>query len=338
VVGYVQGNGSQGANEARMAGFLAGFPYTVPVHTVNRQCSSGLQAVAHVAANINAGFYDIGIAAGVESMTKGTLNWRGDINQKVMDNDLARDCLTPMGTTSENVAKEYKISRKEQDEVAVRSHARAADAIKTGRFKAEIVPVTTTIKDPKTGEEKQITVDTDEGVRAGTTLEALSKLKPAFDAEGSTTAGNASQVSDGAAAVLLMKRSTANKLKLPILGVFRNFAVAGVPPAVMGVGPAFAIPAVLKQANVDISQVDLFELNEAFGSQAAYCVKKLGISWDKVNVNGGAIALGHPLGMTGARCVATLLHEMNRRKSKYGIVSMCIGSGMGAAAVFEREY
>lgn len=338
VVGSVLGQGSQRANECRIAAFFAGFPETVPIHTVNRQCSSGLQALAHVAANIKAGYYDIGIAAGVEHMSSGAMGWNGDLNPRIVENDKAASCLIPMGITSENVAERYKISRKEQDELAVLSHQRAAKAIKSGRFKDEIVPVHVTVKDPKNPDvERKVVVDTDEGVRAETTFEGLSKLRAAFKDGGSTTAGNASQVSDGAAAVLAMRRSTAEKLGLPVLGVFRGFAVSGVDPAVMGIGPAFAIPDALKNAGLKISDIDLFEINEAFASQATYTVNKLGLSWDKVNVNGGAIALGHPLGCTGARMTASLLHEMKKRKARYGIVSMCIGSGMGAAGVFERE-
>jgi len=337
IVGTVLGNGSQRANEARMAQFFAGFPDTVPIHTVNRQCSSGLQALAHVAANIKAGNYDVGIAAGVETMSQSPFKWTGSVNPAVKQNNKAAACLVPMGITSENVAAKFNVSRKEQDEFSVRSHQKAAAAIKSGKFKAEIVPVTVTLKDPKTGEEKKVTVDTDNGVRAATTVESLGTLKAVFKEGGSTTAGNASQVSDGAAAVLAVRRSYAKKHNLPIIGTFRSFAVTGVDPLVMGIGPATAIPEAVKKAGLNIKDIDLFEINEAFASQAVYCVKKLGINPDKVNVNGGAIALGHPLGATGARQTATLLSEMGRRGSKYGVVSMCIGSGMGAAAVFERE-
>jgi acetyl-CoA acyltransferase 1 len=336
-VGSVLGNGSQRANEVRIASFLAGFPETVPCHVVNRQCSSSLQAVAHVASAIKAGYFDIGIGAGVETMSLAPFKWQGSINPKIAQNHSAKGCLVPMGITSENVAAKFGVSRQEQDELALKSHQRTAAAIKSGKFKAEIVPVKVTFKDPKTGAEKEVVVDTDGGVRASTTLEGLSQLKPAFKPDGSTTAGNASQVSDGAAAVLLMKRSRAKQLNMPILATFRSFAVTGVDPYMMGIGPATAIPEAVKKAGLNLNDIDLFEINEAFASQTIYCVKKLGLSWDKVNVNGGAIALGHPLGATGARQTATLLNEMHRRNSKYGVVSMCIGSGMGAAAVFERE-
>ncbi|OAY75827.1 3-ketoacyl-CoA thiolase 2, peroxisomal [Ananas comosus] len=311
---------------------------TVPVRTVNRQCSSGLQAVADVAAAIKAGFYDIGIGAGLESMTMNSVAWEGSINPKVNAFQKAQDCLLPMGITSENVAHRFGVTRQEQDQAAVESHKRAAAATASGKFKDEIVPVTTKIIDPKTGEEKQVTISVDDGIRPETSLSGLAKLKPVFKKDGSTTAGNSSQVSDGAGAVLLMRRDVAMRKGFPIFGVFRSFAAVGVDPAVMGVGPAVAIPAAVKSAGLEIGDIDLFELNEAFASQFVFCCKKLQLDPAKVNVNGGAIALGHPLGATGARCVATLLNEMKRRGKdcRFGVVTMCIGSGMGAAAVFER--
>ncbi|CAL4886017.1 unnamed protein product [Urochloa decumbens] len=338
VVGTVLGPGSQRANECRMAAFYAGFPETVPVRTVNRQCSSGLQAVADVAAAIKAGFYDIGIGAGLESMSINSIGWEGQVNPKISAFQKAQDCLLPMGITSENVAHRYGVTRQDQDQAAAESHRRAAAATASGKFKDEIVPVPTKIVDPKTGEEKKVVISVDDGIRPGTTASGLGKLKPVFKKDGTTTAGNSSQVSDGAGAVLLMKRSVALKKGFPILGVFRSFAAVGVDPAVMGVGPAVAIPAAVKSAGLEIQDIDLFELNEAFASQFVYCCNKLGLDRSKVNVNGGAIALGHPLGATGARCVATLLNEMKRRgrDCRFGVVTMCIGSGMGAAAVFER--
>ncbi|CAL5020230.1 unnamed protein product [Urochloa decumbens] len=338
VVGTVLGPGSQRATECRMAAFYAGFPETVPVRTVNRQCSSGLQAVADVAAAIKAGFYDIGIGAGLESMSISSIGWDGQVNPKISAFQKAQDCLLPMGITSENVAHRYGVTRQEQDLAAAESHRRAAAATASGKFKDEIVPVPTKIVDPKTGEEKEVVISVDDGIRPGTTASGLGKLKPVFKKDGTTTAGNSSQVSDGAGAVLLMKRSVALKKGFPILGVFRSFAAVGVDPAVMGVGPAVAIPAAVKSAGLEIQDIDLFELNEAFASQFVYCCNKLGLDRSKVNVNGGAIALGHPLGATGARCVATLLNEMKRRgrDCRFGVVTMCIGSGMGAAAVFER--
>ncbi|KAJ8450649.1 hypothetical protein Cgig2_020286 [Carnegiea gigantea] len=338
VVGTVLAPGGQRASECRMAAFYAGFPETVPVRIVNRQCSSGLQAVADVAAAIKAGFYDIGIGAGLESMTANQMAWEGSVNPKVKEFAKARDCLLPMGVTSENVAERFGVTREEQDQAAVESHRKAAAATAAGKFKDEIVPVHTKVVDPKTGDEKPITVAVDDGIRPNASLSDLAKLKPVFKKDGTTTAGNSSQVSDGAGAVLLMKRSVAMQKGLPILGVFRTFAAVGVDPAIMGIGPAVAIPAAVKAAGLELDDIDLFEINEAFASQFVYCRKKLDLDPEKINVNGGAMALGHPLGATGARCVATLLHEMKRRGKdcRFGVLSMCIGTGMGAAAVFER--
>jgi acetyl-CoA acyltransferase 1 len=338
VVGSVLAPGAQRANECRMAAFFAGFPETVPVRTVNRQCSSGLQAVADVAAAIKAGFYDIGIGAGLESMTSNPMAWEGSVNPRVESNQRAQDCLLPMGVTSENVAERYGVARKQQDAASVTSHQRAAAATAAGKFRDEIIPVHTKLVDPKTGEEKQVTIAVDDGIRPKTTLADLAKLKAVFKKNGSTTAGNSSQVSDGAAAVLLMKRRIALEKGIPVLGVFRSFVAVGVDPAVMGIGPAVAIPKAVEAAGLELSDIDLFEINEAFASQFTYCAQHLELDPEKINVNGGAIALGHPLGATGARCTATLLHEMKRRGKdcRFGVVSMCIGSGMGAAAVFER--
>ncbi|GMY06125.1 3-ketoacyl-CoA thiolase 2, peroxisomal [Fagus crenata] len=338
IVGTVLAPGSLRAIECRMAALYAGIPDTVPIRTVNRQCSSGLQAVADVAAYIKAGFYDIGIGAGLESMTVDPMDSIRKINPKVDIFAQAKDCLLPMGMTSENVAQRYGVTRQEQDQAAVESHRRAAAASASGKFKDEIIPVSTKVVNPKTGEEMPVTISVDDGIRPNANLTDLAKLKPAFKKDGTTTAGNASQVSDGAGAVLLMKRSLAMQKGLPILGVFRSFTAVGVDPAVMGVGPAVAIPAAVKSAGLELEDIDLFEINEAFASQYVYCCKKLGLDPEKVNVNGGAMALGHPLGATGARCVGTLLHEMKRRGKdcRFGVISMCIGSGMGAAAVFER--
>uniref|UniRef100_A0AAV1TI51 acetyl-CoA C-acyltransferase n=1 Tax=Peronospora matthiolae TaxID=2874970 RepID=A0AAV1TI51_9STRA len=341
VVGNVLQPGA-GAAMARMAQLAAGMPYTVPLHVLNRQCSSGLQAVATVVAAIKANYYDIGIAAGVECMSlagksdakdvfAASINWThvGAVQD-------AMDCTVPMGMTSENVAETYGITRAQQDELAALSHAKAALAQANGWFDNEITSVTTSVKD-KDGQDQPIVVSQDDGVRADTTRENLAKLRPVFKEGGSTTAGNSSQVSDGAAAVLLVRRSVAKKMGLPILGRFVSYAVAGVPPALMGIGPAVAIPEALQKAGLTQDEIDVFEINEAFASQTAYCIEKLGIPIDKVNPKGGAIALGHPLGCTGARQVSTLLYELKRKNQRYGVISMCIGTGMGAAAVFERE-
>lgn len=340
-----------GATVARMAMLYAGFPDTSSISTVNRQCSSGLQAVHYIAASIQNGTIDIGIGAGVESMTKGygAGAMPAEQSDKVTSLEAAADCLLPMGITSENVAKEYGVSRAKQDQLAAASHQKAAHAWKSGWFSEEVVPVATQVFD-KEGNSKPVTIKFDDGIRPDTTFESLSKLRPAFSESGTTTAGNASQVSDGAAAVLLMKRSKAKELGLPVLGKFVSFAVAGVPPRIMGVGkiryfqlffnskgPAYAIPKALSKAGIAIDQVDVFEINEAFASQAVYCVEKLGIPVQKLNPKGGAIALGHPLGCTGARQISTLLPELKRQGKKIGVVSMCIGTGMGAAAVIERE-
>ncbi|RUS33536.1 Thiolase, N-terminal domain-containing protein [Jimgerdemannia flammicorona] len=327
-----------GASAARMAALYAGFPESTAINTVNRQCSSGLQATVQIVTAIQTGLIDIGIGAGVESMTT---NYGaaalGNTSEKIASaNQAAADCLLPMGITSENVAADFGITRDKQDTFSARSHHLASAAQKAGLFNAEIIPVTTTVLD-KDGKEVTVTVDKDDGIREGVTSQSLSKLKPAFSATGTTTAGNASQVSDGAAAVLLMKRATAERLGLPIQGKYITSAVVGVPPKIMGVGPAYAIPIALAKANIKVSDVDIFEINEAFASQAVYCVEKLGIDINKVNPKGGAIALGHPLGATGARQIATLLTELKRQNKRVGVTSMCIGSGMGMAAVFERE-
>merc|ERR1719310_580757 len=257
-------------------------------------------------------------------------------SKNIADVPMAMACMVPMGITSENVAEKYGVSKEKQNQLAVDSHAKALAAQKQGLFTSEIVPVTTKVKD-KEGKETQVTVSTDEGPRAGTTLEGLMKLNPAFKPGGSTTAGNSSQVSDGAAMVLLARRSEAKKMGLPILARLRSFAVVGVDPNLMGIGPAFAIPEALKKAGLTVNDIDIYEINEAFASQAVMSVNHLKIPKEKVNPKGGAIALGHPLGCTGSRQIATLLPELKRTKSKLGVVSMCIGTGMGAAGVIENE-
>lgn len=338
VVGNVLGDGSFHQTKMRMAALNAGIPDVVPLKLVNRQCSSGLEAIANVADAIRAGQYDVGLACGVESMSSSNFKWGdGQISAKVAQQSEAAKCLIPMGITSENVASRYGITRREQDELAARSHDRAAAAIAGGEFRDEIVPIEVDVKDPKTGETHRVRVDTDGGVRKGTTVESLGKLRAVFKKDGSTTAGNASQVSDGAACVLLARRSAATRLGLPVIGCLRSYAVVGCDPSVMGIGPAVAIPVALRRAGLRTDDVDLYEINEAFASQASYCVRELGVPAAKLNVNGGAISLGHPLGCTGARMTATLLNALKRRKGTYGVVSMCIGSGQGAAAVFTRE-
>jgi acetyl-CoA acyltransferase len=334
VIGTAMPEGEQGMNVARIAGMAAGLPATVPAMTINRFCSSGLQSLAQAAASITAGHYDVAIAGGVESMTQIPMGGdRPSPNPAIMADNPG--LYTPMGITSENVAKRFGVSRAEQDAFAASSHAKAAAAIAAGRFADEIVPVSTRVYD--NGAWKDVTISIDDGVRADTTAEGLAALKPAFAKDGTTTAGNSSQMSDGAAAVLVMAREVAQAHGLPILGVLRSYAVVGVDPDIMGVGPAHAIPKAVQKAGIAVGDVGVFEINEAFASQAVYCVRELGIDTAKVNRNGGAIALGHPLGCTGAKLTASLLHEMQRTGARYGVVSMCIGGGMGAAAVFERE-
>jgi len=322
-----------------MAQFLAGIPNTTPLYAVDRLCSSGLQAVANIAGQIISGQIDIGIGGGVESMSMFAMTNMvdpGAVSDLVFEHEEANKCLMPMGITSDNVVKKFGITREQQDRFAVESHLKAANAQKQGWSKGEITPYETIVKD-KDGNEKKVMVDRDDGVRADTTYESLAKLKPAFQKDGSTTAGNSSQVTDGAAVVLLARRSYAKKHGLPIRGRFLSFAVAGVPPEIMGIGPAFAIPKALEHCGLQVKDIDVWEVNEAFASQAYYSVDTLKIPKDKLNRRGGAIALGHPLGATGARMIVTLFSELERTKEKYGVVSMCIGTGMGAAGVFERE-
>ncbi|KAF8160022.1 3-ketoacyl-CoA thiolase [Crassisporium funariophilum] len=327
-----------GAGAARMASLHAGIPVETSINTVNRQCSSGLTAITQIANQIRAGQIDIGIGAGVESMTNGFgARAAAEVSDEILENQDAEDCMLPMGITSENVAADYKISRKVQDEFAAKSFQKAAAANKAGKFKAEIVPITVKFVDPKTEKVTEIVVDQDDGIRDGVTAESLGKLKPAFKSDGSTHAGNASQVSDGAAAVLLARRSVAKRLGLPIIGKFVTAATIGVPPRIMGVGPAYAIPRALDIAGISLNDVDFFEINEAFASQAIFSVNHLKIPYEKVNLNGGAIAIGHPLGCTGARQVATGMSIAKQTGGKVFVTSMCIGSGMGMAAVFVSE-
>ena len=335
-----------GAKAGRMAAIHAGVPSTSSFHTINRQCSSSLAAITTIAHSIAVGSISIGIGAGMESMTRNygsraipTVLWPALQESPSKD---ARDCIMPMGSTSENVASRYAISRADQDAFALRSHRKAAQAREKGLFDAEIVPVTTRWRDlenPDTVPEKEITVTRDDGIRADATLDGLVKLKPAFAAAGRSTAGNSSQVTDGAAATMLMRRSTATALGLAssIVGKWAGTQVAGCAPDEMGVGPAIAIPKLLDYVGLMASDVDLWEINEAFASQALYCVRRLELDEEKVNVRGGAIALGHPIGATGARMVAGLMAELGWRGEQVGVVSMCIGTGMGMASVFVRE-
>lgn len=328
-----------GAKAGRMCMLHAGYPYTAAFSTVNRQCSSGLQAITNVAQQIQTGMVQVGVGGGVESMTRnyGSRAIPVDLSPELAASHSrdARDCVMPMGLTSENVAARYGITREAQDLFAVRSHQKAAAAQSAGLFAAEIVPMETRWLD---GEEPtRITVAADDGIRAAASLEKLSQLKPAFRADGSSTAGNSSQVSDGAAAALMMRRDVAERLGCAPIGKFVATAVAGVKPDEMGVGPAVAIPKVLAMAGLSVADVGIWELNEAFASQAIYCQRVLGLPEERVNPKGGAIALGHPLGATGARQLATLLPELLRQGEKVGVISMCIGTGSGLASIVVRE-
>ncbi|CAN8074336.1 unnamed protein product [Agarophyton chilense] len=341
IAGNVLQRGDTGVVQLRVAEMIAGLSESVPVKTVNRLCSSGLQAIVDAAAAIQAGHYHIAIAGGIESMSMASMrNTELRPNPKVRRRVEASSCYLTMGQTSENVAERFGISRERQDRLAVCSHARAALVKLSGRQRHEIVPVKTQVKVIDTATKKvtgvkDIIVNTDEGVRLGVTMSTLAKLPAVFKKGGSTTPGNSSQLSDGAALVMLMKRSEAEARNLETLASLKAFSVLGVDPAVMGIGPAIAIPAVLQKAGLSVDDIDLFEINEAFGSQADYCIEKLSLNRDIVNVMGGAIAIGHPLGMTGARLSVSIIHELRRRNGRYGVVSMCIGSGMGAAAIYE---
>jgi acetyl-CoA acyltransferase len=337
IIGCSFPEAQQGLNLGRVLASATGLPDSVPGMTVNRFCASGLQAIAIGAEKIMCGFADVVIAGGVESMS---LIPMGGCNLSPHPALVAAHpgAYEPMGLTAENVAEKYGIGREEQDAFGAQSQQRAEKAIKEGRFKDQIVPVAVTVQkqNDKGGFDlSEITFDTDEGMRPGTTAESLGKLRPAFKPNGTVTAGNASQMSDGAAAVMLMSKEKAEELGLKPMATFRTFTAVGVEPEFMGVGPAVAIPKALKLAGLNLDDVGLIELNEAFAAQAIYCMRELGLNPEITNVNGGAIALGHPLGCTGAKLTTQLVHEMQARNVRYGIVSMCVGFGMGAAGILE---
>ncbi|MCL6626867.1 acetyl-CoA C-acyltransferase [Alicyclobacillus shizuokensis] len=338
IMGCAIPEAEQGMNVGRIVALRAGLPTTVPGMTVNRFCSSGLQAIAMAAHQIMLGAADVVVAGGLETMSLVPMGgYNLSPNPYLVDHLPA--AYMSMGNTAEQVAARFGITREDQDAFALRSHQRAARAIDDGKFKDEIVPVpvkfTETDADgrPRTVES---VFDTDEGVRRDTSLEALAKLRPVFHAQGTVTSGNSSQTSDGAAAVLLMSGERAAQLGVRPIGVFRSFAVAGVDPDVMGVGPVEAVPKALRMAGLNLADIDLIELNEAFASQAVHVARTLEFPDDRLNVNGGAIALGHPMGCTGARLTVSILNELARRGGRYGLVTMCVGGGMGAAGVFER--
>ncbi len=326
IMGCAMPEGETGLNVARMIGLDAGLPDSSSAMTVNRFCSSGLQTIAIAAERVMVGAIDCALAGGVESMSMVPMGGnKAMLNPRLVEE--RPEVYISMGLTAENVAHRFEINRADQDAFSLRSHQRAVAAIEAGKFGDEIVPVTTA---------EGATFDTDEGPRADTSLEALGKLRAVFHVKGSVTAGNSSQVSDGAAAAIVMSADKAKALGLTPIARFVGFAVAGVAPEIMGIGPIEAIPKVLKQTGLSLSDIDVIELNEAFASQSLAVVRKLGLDEDKTNVNGGAIALGHPLGCTGAKLTATMIQELRRRQGRYGMVTMCIGGGMGAAGVFER--
>jgi len=337
IIGCAMPEGEQGLNMARSIALYAGLPQEVPAVTINRFCASGLQSIAYASERIRTGEADVIIAGGVESMSHVPMSgWRLSPHPNIVDT--MPEVYMSMGHTAEEVARQYGITRQEQDEFAVASHQKAAWAIASGAFDDEIVPLVVTratANDQGRYIERSFQFKQDEGVRATTSLQKLSKLKPAFALNGTVTAGNASQMSDGAAALLVMSRAKAASLGLKPLAAFRHYAVAGVAPEVMGIGPIKAIPKLLKKSGLSIEQIDLFELNEAFAAQCIPIIRELQLPLERVNVNGGAIALGHPLGCTGSKLSVTLIHELARRGGGLGIVTMCIGGGMGAAGLFE---
>ncbi|HEY9232677.1 MAG TPA: acetyl-CoA C-acyltransferase, partial [Blastocatellia bacterium] len=337
ILGCATPEAEQGMNVARQAAWLAGLPKETSAVTVNRFCSSGLQAIAFAAERIMAGWADCIVAGGTETMSMIPMGGH-TIRPNPTLVDQWPDYFLNMGLTAENLAQKYSISRQEADEFSLRSHQKAIDAIQSGRFKEEVAPLQVrTVELDAKGKRvvKESVFDTDEGPRADTSVEVLGKLRPAFHARGTVTAGNSSQTSDGAAAAVVMSSEKARDLGLKPLARFVAFATAGVSPDYMGIGPVAAVPKALRIAGLSLDQIDLIELNEAFAAQALAVVKELGINQDRLNVNGGAVALGHPLGCTGAKLTATILYEMRRRNARYGLVTMCVGGGMGAAGIFE---
>ena len=343
ILGCAMPEAEQGMNVARIASLRAGLPVTVPAMTVNRFCSSGLQAIALAANRIMAGQGEVAVAGGTESMSLVPMG-----GNKVAPNpwlmDHYPDTYLGMGLTAENLAKKYNVSREDADRFSYESHQKALAAIAAGRFNDEIIPVEVSITSVENGangngDKPKTTIrifDIDEGPRADTSIEALAKLKPAFHTHGTVTAGNSSQMSDGAAAAVVMSADRARALGAKPLARFLGFATAGCAPEEMGIGPVFAIPKALKIAGLTLDQIDVIELNEAFAAQSLSVIRQAGLDPAKVNPNGGAVALGHPLGCTGAKLTATILRELERRNARYGLVTMCIGGGMGAAGIFER--
>jgi len=338
IIGCAFPEAEAGMNLGRVIALKAGLPHSVAGITINRFCASGLEAIAIAAQRIMGGFADIVVAGGVEHMSSVPMGG----SKLLPDPDLMESypgAYITMGLTAENVAQRYGVSREDQDAFALDSHQKAVRALKEKKFAEQILPLNIVERTFAEGKpvKKEIVFEKDECVRPDTSMEALSKLKPIFNIKGTVTAGNSCPLNDGAAAVVLMSRERARELGLKPLGVFRSYGVAGVDPEVMGIGPVVAIPKALKYAGITIDEVDLVELNEAFASQSLYVIRTLGIDPDRLNVNGGSIALGHPLGCTGAYLTTKLLYEMESRRAKFGVVTMCIGGGMGAAGIFERE-
>ncbi len=338
IMGCAMPEAEQGMNVARAAAIRAGLPVETSAMTINRFCSSGLQSIAIAADRIRTGGAEVAIAGGLETMSM--IPMGGHIirpNPYLVEH--YPDFYLNMGLATENVARKYEISREEQDSFALRSHQRAARALDEGKFKDETVPLTVSLEELDARGRKvrrEIVFDEDEGVRRDSSLEGLTKLKPAFHLKGTITAGNASQMSDGAAAAVVMSDERARALGVKPMARFVAYATAGCPPEEMGIGPVYAIPKALKIAGLSLDQIDVIELNEAFAAQSLAVIRTLGLDEEKVNVNGGAIALGHPLGCTGAKLVASILRELERRNGRYGMVTMCVGGGMGAAGIFER--
>ena len=341
IMGCGNPEGAMGHNIGRNAAVLSNLQLSVGGTTVNRYCSSGLQSISMAASQIMAGCYDAVIAGGVEQITmlSGKQNMDGFVNEKLAESHPG--IYHPMGITAECVANRYNVSREAQDEIAFESQKRTAAAQEAGKFTDEIIPMETKmmLMNKETGESKEVdyTVDKDECNRPGTTLEALASLKPVFDPEnGSVTAGNSSQLSDGASVTLVMSEDKALELGLKPMAYFRGFTTMGCEPDEMGIGPVYSVPKLLKSHNMSVDDIDLWELNEAFAVQVAYCRDQLGISMDKLNVNGGSISIGHPFGMTGSRQVGHIVRELNNQDKQFGIVTMCVGGGMGATGLFER--
>ncbi len=338
ILGCAFPEGEQGMNMARMVGLRAGLPYTVPAETINRFCSSGLQSIAHAAHAIIAGQIQTAIAGGTESMSMVPMTGYKFSPMPYLAENYPQ-AFTSMGLTAENVAAQYGISRQDQDAFALRSNQLAAAAVQSGRFDEQIVPLRVKTVEPngaKSPKVREFDFVRDEGPRADTSLEALAKLKPAFKEGGTVTAGNSSQMSDGAAGVIIMSRAKAEALGLKPLARFIAYAVGGVPPEIMGIGPVAAVPKALKLAGLTLRDIGLIELNEAFAAQGLAVMRQLDMNEEITNVNGGAIALGHPLGCTGAKLTTQLIYEMKLRGVQFGMVTMCIGGGMGAAGIFEN--